>query len=142
MGFLASTASDTISNVFRVLKTVKQTAGVGGGSGSGTVLSKPNVIQMRQLQFTQGQSHLQVPLPVPMETGTNTNSYTHVIQQIVRESGFSGLFTRGLGTRILSNGVQSVLFTIVWKELAAYLASNTTTNNNTNTTTGDNTTTL
>lgn len=119
MGFLASTASDTISNVFRVLKTVKQTSSIGGG-GVDPAVFKPNVIHMRQLQF-QGQ----LPVAYTANKGSGSdNSYVSVIKKIVHESGVSGLFTRGLASRILSNGIQSILFTVVWKEIASLLASN------------------
>lgn len=36
---------------------------------------------------------------------------------VVREDGISGLLGRGLKTRILSNGLQGLLFSILWKIL-------------------------
>ena len=41
--------------------------------------------------------------------------YAAVITQIVAADGLSGLFFRGLGTKLISNGVQAMLFTIVWR---------------------------
>ena len=35
----------------------------------------------------------------------------------MQEHGVMGLATRGLGTRVLINGVQSMLFTVLWKLL-------------------------
>lgn len=46
-------------------------------------------------------------------------SYIDVIRIIYDKDGWVGLMTRGLGSRILTNGVQSVVFTIIWKLLAA-----------------------
>ena len=37
------------------------------------------------------------------------------ISKIVADDGVAGLFLRGLGTKIISNGVQAMLFTIVWR---------------------------
>ncbi len=42
-------------------------------------------------------------------------SYVDTIDMIVKESGYLGLFGRGLLTRIISNGIQSMLFTVLWK---------------------------
>jgi len=42
-------------------------------------------------------------------------TYTQVIQNIIQESGWRGLFLRGLETKILSNGLQGILFSILWK---------------------------
>lgn len=45
-------------------------------------------------------------------------SYADVVRQVVRESGWAGLFGRGLATRIVSNGLQSMLFTVLWKKFS------------------------
>ena len=42
-------------------------------------------------------------------------TYVNTINMIVEESGYLGLFGRGLLTRIISNGIQSMIFTILWK---------------------------
>ena len=34
---------------------------------------------------------------------------------IIEKDGVVGLFTRGLGTRVLANGFQGILFTVLWK---------------------------
>lgn len=41
-------------------------------------------------------------------------SYRAIVAKLVEEGGYIELFGRGLSTRILSNGLQSILFTIVW----------------------------
>ncbi|KIY67174.1 mitochondrial carrier [Cylindrobasidium torrendii FP15055 ss-10] len=41
--------------------------------------------------------------------------YLASAQEIVRQDGLKGLFGRGLKTRILANGLQGLLFSILWK---------------------------
>jgi len=38
-----------------------------------------------------------------------------VVKNIIQESGIHGLFFRGLETKILANGLQGILFSILWK---------------------------
>lgn len=42
-------------------------------------------------------------------------SYMDTVIKIHAESGLLGIFGRGLKTRILTNGIQSILFTVIWK---------------------------
>ncbi|KAF7558164.1 hypothetical protein G7Z17_g101 [Cylindrodendrum hubeiense] len=42
-------------------------------------------------------------------------SYTEAANSIIREDGIRGLFGRGLKTRILANGLQGLMFSILWK---------------------------
>lgn len=49
------------------------------------------------------------------QTSTVEISYVATVSMIVAEDGVSGLLFRGLGTKILSNGVQAMLFTICWR---------------------------
>jgi len=44
-------------------------------------------------------------------------SYREVAQTIIKQDGLMGLFGRGLQTRILSNGLQGIMFSIAWKFL-------------------------
>lgn len=48
-------------------------------------------------------------------------SYSEAIGMIVAADGWRGLFGRGLRTRIIANGFQSVVFTIVWRGLSDLL---------------------
>ena len=50
-------------------------------------------------------------------------SYIDVVQMILVADGWKGLLGRGLRTRILSNGLQSIMFVIVWRGLKDKLAS-------------------
>jgi Mitochondrial carrier protein len=77
VGLTASVVSDTVANVFRVVKTTKQALG-----------SKHDI------------------------------SYGDTIRMVLAADGWRGLFGRGLGTRLLANAVQSVVFTIIWRSLA------------------------
>ena len=49
------------------------------------------------------------------QTSRTEISYAATISKIVAADGLAGLFLRGLGTKILSNGVQAMLFTVVWR---------------------------
>lgn len=42
-------------------------------------------------------------------------SYPEVVRNVIKESGVRGLLTRGLETKILANGMQGILFSILWK---------------------------
>lgn len=42
-------------------------------------------------------------------------SYTEAAKQVIRQDGRIGLFGRGLKTRIIANGLQGILFSILWK---------------------------
>jgi len=41
--------------------------------------------------------------------------YQEAVKIVIEKDGVVGLFTRGLGTRVLANGFQGILFTILWK---------------------------
>ncbi|KAF4632395.1 hypothetical protein G7Y89_g5741 [Cudoniella acicularis] len=72
IGFVASVASDSVSNSLRVVKTYRQV--------------------------------------------NNTKvSYAEAARLVILEDGIVGLFGRGLKTRILCNGLQGLLFSILWK---------------------------
>ena len=40
---------------------------------------------------------------------------------IIEKEGISGLFLRGLGTKLISNGIQGVLFSVLWRLGQDYL---------------------
>jgi len=43
-------------------------------------------------------------------------SYPQAVRNVIAESGLKGLFFRGLETKILANGMQGILFSILWKQ--------------------------
>jgi hypothetical protein len=55
-------------------------------------------------------------------TASGTLSYWDVVSHVYEESGWQGLVGRGLATRIVANGIQSVVFTVLWKLLPLYFA--------------------
>lgn len=44
-------------------------------------------------------------------------SYPDAARMIIEKDGLQGLFLRGLGTRILANGAQGMMFSVLWKML-------------------------
>lgn len=56
------------------------------------------------------------------QTHSTPITYLATVQMIIEADGIQGLFFRGLGTKILSNGVQAMLFTICWRYFEEVLA--------------------
>jgi len=48
-------------------------------------------------------------------------SYPQVVKNVIEESGIRGLMFRGLETKILANGMQGILFSILWKKFEEVL---------------------
>lgn len=48
-------------------------------------------------------------------------SYTQCVAKVIEESGVKGLMFRGLETKILANGMQGILFSILWKHFEEVL---------------------
>ena len=46
-------------------------------------------------------------------------SYIDATRYVVAIDGVVGLLTRGLGTRLLANALQSTLFAVIWKYVEA-----------------------
>ncbi|KAJ1455261.1 mitochondrial carrier domain-containing protein [Pelagophyceae sp. CCMP2097] len=46
-----------------------------------------------------------------------TLSYVDCAKQIIAQDGIAGLFGRGLGTKLISNGIQGAMFSVLWKQL-------------------------
>lgn len=44
-------------------------------------------------------------------------SYREIVQEIIKTDGINGLLFRGLKTKIITNGIQGLLFTVLWKLL-------------------------
>ena len=51
------------------------------------------------------------------QTSATTIGYRAAAKQIIDKDGLLGLFTRGLGTRLLTNGIQASTFSVLWKLL-------------------------
>jgi hypothetical protein len=42
-------------------------------------------------------------------------SYSEAVREIIKKDGPKGLFGRGLKTRIATNGMQGLMFSVLWK---------------------------
>lgn len=49
------------------------------------------------------------------QTDSVIKSYPDVIKNIVQQNGIASLFFRGLGIRLITNGIQGLLFNVLWK---------------------------
>ena len=49
------------------------------------------------------------------QTAPEAVSYGDAARSIIRQDGVAGLFGRGLKTRIMTNGMQGMLFSVMWK---------------------------
>eukprot|EP01080_Neovahlkampfia_damariscottae_P000251 gene251-4497_t len=49
------------------------------------------------------------------QTSSESISYVDTVKNVIKEDGVAGLFGRGLKTRILANGMQGVMFSVLWK---------------------------
>jgi hypothetical protein len=54
---------------------------------------------------------------VMKQTNPLATTYTAAVRLVLREDGLRGLLLRGLGTRLLANSLQGVLFTVLWRAL-------------------------
>lgn len=48
-------------------------------------------------------------------------TYMQCVSRVIQESGVTGLMFRGLETKILANGLQGILFSILWKHFEEVL---------------------
>ncbi|WPT11624.1 hypothetical protein PSENEW3n2_00005124 [Picochlorum sp. SENEW3] len=49
------------------------------------------------------------------QTATTPMTYPEVVRSVIQTDGLMGLFGRGLKTKILSNGLQGLLFSVLWR---------------------------
>ena len=54
-------------------------------------------------------------LKTTKQTSAVAISYKQALDMVIAKDGVSGLFFRGLSTKILSNGVQGMLFSVLWR---------------------------
>mmetsp|Transcript_39082 Transcript_39082/g.94957 ORF Transcript_39082/g.94957 Transcript_39082/m.94957 type:complete len:163 (-) Transcript_39082:460-948(-) len=57
------------------------------------------------------------------QTSTVPIGYMQALKIVVEKDGISGLFFRGLVTKIISNGCQGILFSVLWRLGQDYLNS-------------------
>jgi len=49
------------------------------------------------------------------QTSLNTLGYTEIVKNTIKNDSLNGLFFRGLKTRILANGINGMMFSVMWK---------------------------
>jgi hypothetical protein len=49
------------------------------------------------------------------QSHTEALTYSQCVALILQEDGWTGLFGRGLLTKIVANGLQGIMFSILWK---------------------------
>jgi hypothetical protein len=54
-------------------------------------------------------------LKTTVQTSEVSISYTEAAKQVIEKEGVLGLVTRGLGTRLMTNGIQASMFSVLWK---------------------------
>ena len=54
-------------------------------------------------------------LKTSKQTGEGKKNYKEIYEDIKKKEGIKGVFTRGLSTRLLTNGIQGVMFNVMWK---------------------------
>lgn len=54
-------------------------------------------------------------IKVYKQTYNNQLEYTTIIKNIIKDDGITGFLGRGLKTKIISNGIQAITFTVLWK---------------------------
>ena len=69
--------------------------------------------------FSTGHTAVFLLLQFHEQTSETTIGYREAVALVVEQDGWVGLFGRGLGTRLLTNSIQAVLFSVVWKLLEA-----------------------
>ena len=60
-------------------------------------------------------------LKTTTQTSDEPITYIQAFRMVVAKDGLYGLFFRGLTTKIISNGIQGLLFSVLWKLAREYL---------------------
>ena len=54
-------------------------------------------------------------LKTTVQSSTTPIGYGEAVSMVIAKDGVSGLFFRGLVTKIISNGFQGILFSVLWR---------------------------
>jgi len=71
--------------------------------------------------FTLRQAALTQSSQVYKQSSEVAVSYPVAVKNILAKDGIYGLFFRGLDTKIIANGMQGILFSILWKQFEVIL---------------------
>lgn len=111
IGLCASSISDVSSNSLRVLKTARQTAFISGNVASNST-SDGSDGSRDGSDSSDGSSGGSKSTT----SGTDKDvSYLSLARQITEADGWGALLGRGLQTRLLSNALQGMLFSVLFK---------------------------
>ena len=116
LGLAASCVSDCCSNGLRVIKTTKQTAG--WSNTTATAAAGNNTLSTELLE-----DDVEDPMSKEQNGGGLGSkdakgkelSYQEALSLIVEKDGWTGLFGRGLRTRLLTNSLQGAVFSVLWR---------------------------
>ncbi len=98
IGFAASVVSDTVSNSLRVVKTYRQ-------------------VHEKDVGYSEPSATWCLPRWLFADASCSGFA-VEAAKEIIATEGVLGLFGRGLPTRLLTNGLQGLLFSILWKLFA------------------------
>jgi hypothetical protein len=54
-------------------------------------------------------------IKVYKQANTEAISYPEALKRVIKEDGVMGLMGRGLQTKIIANGMQGLMFSVLWK---------------------------
>lgn len=54
-------------------------------------------------------------IKVYKQANTEAISYPEALKRVIKEDGIAGLMGRGLQTKIIANGMQGLMFSVLWK---------------------------
>ena len=54
-------------------------------------------------------------IKVYKQANTEAISYPEALRRVIKEDGVMGLMGRGLQTKIIANGMQGLMFSVLWK---------------------------
>lgn len=55
------------------------------------------------------------------QTSAEPLTYLEAVQRVIDKDGIQGVFLRGLGSKLLANGLQGALFSVAWKYFESML---------------------
>ena len=114
IGVCSSCVSDVVSNSIRVVKTKKQARA--RFAMRDARLSRGAILEAAPTPCCARTLPADAPIPAALpQTAKEALTYMATVMAIIEEDGPQGLFLRGLGTKLITNAVSAMLFTVLWK---------------------------